>query len=68
MTACNPDFRIHQNSAVQPDIIGAFLDKFFDPCFFDIIFKFNAERAIIPCIGKAAVDFAAAVNKAAVFA
>ena len=35
---------------------------------FNIIFKFNAQRTIVPCISQSAVDFRACKNKTSVFA
>ena len=68
MAACNPCLRVHENGGIQAHVIFVFLNKFFTPGVFDIVFKLHAERAEIPCVGKAAVDFGAGVNEAPAFA
>ena len=35
------------------------------PCLLDIVFQLHAERTVIPCVCKAAVDLGACVHKAA---
>ena len=63
-----PGFRVHQNCAVQPDIVRAFLHKFLPPHALDIVFQLNTERTVIPCVCKAAVNLGAAVYKASALA
>ncbi|MPM64449.1 hypothetical protein SDC9_111335 [bioreactor metagenome] len=65
MTAGHPGFGVHENRGVHADIIGRFLYKFSPPGALDVILKLHAERAIIPAVGKAAVDLAAGIDKAA---
>ena len=67
MPGCNPGFRVHQDGAVQADVIAALGDEFAPPGFFDVVLELDAQRAVIPCIGEAAVDFRAGENKASVF-
>lgn len=43
MPGCDPGFRVHQNSAVQADIIAALGNKFAPPRFFDVIFELDAS-------------------------
>ncbi|MPM37460.1 hypothetical protein SDC9_84077 [bioreactor metagenome] len=64
----HPHLRVHQNGGILSHVIGVLLDEFFPPGFFDIIFKFHAQRAVIPGIGKTTVNFAAGIDKAASFA
>ena len=68
MSGCNPCLRIHNNRAVQSDVIFTFLYKLFPPCALDIVFEFHTERTVVPGIGKPAVNFGAGENKTAVFA
>ncbi len=68
MTGCHPHLAIHQDCAVQTDIILAFLHKFLPPGLFDIVLKFNAQRTIVPCIRQTAVQLASGKNQATVFA
>ena len=67
MSACFPDFRIHKNRAVKTYVIFAFGDEFFPPRFFDIVFKFDAQRTVVPGVCKTAVNFASREDEAAVF-
>lgn len=62
-----PDGGIHQNGAVDADIIRAFGDELFPPCRLDIVFERNAERTVVPGVGEPPVDFAAGEDEAAVF-
>ena len=64
----NPDLGIHQNSGIKPNVVGAFLDEFFPPCLFNVVLQFHAQRAIVPGVGKAAINFGACENKAPIFA
>ena len=68
MAGSHPHLGIHQDGAVQSHVVGGFLDKFLPPCSFDIVFKLHTQGAIVPGVGKAAVDFAARIDKAAAFA
>ena len=68
VSGSHPYLWIHQNGRVQSDIMRIFLDKFFPPRFFNIVFQFHAKRTIIPGVCKPAVNFGAGVYKAAAFA
>ena len=68
VTGGNPNLRIHQNCRVKPHIIGILLHEFSPPGALDVVFKLHAERTVIPAVGESAVDFAAGVDYAAVFA
>ena len=63
MTGSYPSLRIHKDSTVKTDIILVFLNEFLEPSLLDIIFKLNAERAVVPCVCKTAVNFTACINK-----
>ena len=65
MAAGNPDVAVHQDGAVQADIVLVLLYKFLPPRALDVVFKLHAQRAVIPAVGEAAVNFAARVDKAA---
>ena len=67
MTGCDPCLRVHQDSAVHANIIGAFLDEFLPPCFFYVIFQLNANRTVIPCVCQTAVNFRAGIDETPVF-
>ena len=64
----DPGLGVHDDGGVEADIVGAFLNELLQPCFFDVVLEFNAERAVVPGIGQPAVDLAAGVDEAAVFA
>ena len=44
------------------------LNKLLEPCTLDVVLELNAQRAVVPGVCKTAVDLAACVYKAAVFA
>ena len=68
MTGCNPDLRVHQDGAVQTDVVWGLLDKAFPPGAFDVVFQLNTQRTVVPCVGKTSVDFGACKDKASAFA
>lgn len=68
MTACLPRCRVHNYCAVKSDVIGIFNHKFLPPSLLDVVFELNAERAVVPRVGKTAVDFTSGIDESAVFA
>ena len=38
-------------------VVRALHDEFLPPCFFHVVFHFNAERAVIPGICQTTIDF-----------
>jgi hypothetical protein len=68
MARCNPGLRIHQNCGIKANVKLVFLNEFFAPSAFDVVFQLNAERAVIPGVCKAAVNFGAGINEAPAFA
>ena len=68
MSRSNPSLRIHKNCGIKTYIVFVFLNEFLSPGVLDICFKFNAERTVIPCICKSAVNFASRIYKASAFA
>ncbi len=67
MTACLPNSRMHKDIRVNLVAVFSLLDETLSPCIFYIVFKPRAERTVVPCIGKSAVNIAARKNKASVF-
>ena len=65
VTGGDPCLRVHEDRAVQTDIVRIGLHEEMPPCLFDVVFELNAERAVVPCICEAAVDLGACVHKAA---
>ena len=61
----NPHLGIHQDRGVKPHVIGIFLHEFFPPGALDVVLQLDPERAVVPGVGQAAVDFRAGINKAA---
>ena len=68
MAGSDPGLGVHQDGGVQPDVVGAFLHKFLEPGFLDVVFELNAQGAVVPAVGQAAVNLAAGINETAVFA
>ena len=68
VTACHPGLRIHENCGVQTDVVAVFLNELLPPRALYIVFEFDAQRTVVPGVGKSAVDFAAGKNKASALA
>lgn len=67
MTACLPRCRVHNYCAVKSDVVGIFNHEFLPPSLLDVVFELNAERAVVPRVGKTAVDFTSGIDESAVF-
>lgn len=61
-----PDGGVHENCAVDADVVGAFGDELFPPSGFDVVFERNAERTVVPRVGETAVYVAAGKDESAV--
>ena len=68
MAACHPGLRVHQDRGVKADVVGILLHELLPPGVLDVLLELGAEGAVVPGVGKAAVDLAAGEDKAAVFA
>ena len=68
MSGRDPSLGVHDDGGVESDVVGALLNKLLQPGLFDVVFEFNAQWAIVPGVGKSAVNLASGVYKAAVFA
>ena len=64
VAAGHPHLGIHENGGVQPHVVGIFLDEFLPPGPLDVVFQLHTQGAVVPAVGKAAVDLAAGENKA----
>ena len=64
----DPGLGIHENSRVETDIVLILLNEFLPPSLLYIVLELNAEGAVVPGVGKAAVDLGAGENEAAVLA
>ena len=64
----NPHLGIHQDGGVQAYVVGVLLNEFLPPGTLDVVLQFNAEGAVVPGVGKTAVNFGACINKTSVFA
>ena len=62
-----PCLRIHKYCGVKSDVVRVLLNELSPPCFFDVVLHLDAERTVVPCVGKTAVDFAACEYEASVF-
>ena len=63
MSGCHPCLGVHENRTVYTYVVRAFLNKFLPPCTFYIVFQFYAQIAVVPCIGKAAVNLRTRIYK-----
>ncbi len=66
MTAGLPGHRIHEDGGVKPYVVRVLLHEFLPPRFLDVVLQLNAQRAVIPCIGKPAVYFRTGEDESAV--
>ena len=64
----DPRLRVHDDGGVETDVIGALLHELLEPRLLDVVLELHAERTVVPGVGKAAVNFASGVDKAAVLA
>ena len=67
MTGSYPCLRVHQDRTVNAYVVRALHDEFLPPCFFHVVFQFNTERAVIPGICQAAVNFGTRIYKTSGF-
>ena len=67
MAGGNPCLRIHENRAVDADVVRALLDEFLPPRLLDVVLQLNTEIAIVPRIRKAAVDLGTRIYKSSGF-
>ena len=63
-----PDFRVHEDGGVEADIVFVLLDEFLPPGAFDVVLQFDAEGAVVPAVGEAAVNVRTRENEPAVLA
>ena len=68
VAAGHPGLGVHEDGGVQAHVVGILLDEFLPPGVLDILLQLRTQRAVVPGVGKAAVDLAAGEDKAAVFA
>ena len=68
MAARHPGLRVHQDRGVKANVVGILLHELLPPGVLDVLLELGAEGAVVPGVGKAAVDLAAGEDKAAVFA
>jgi len=62
----DPGLGVHQDGAVDPDIMGIFLDKFLPPGRLDVVFQQDTQRAVVPGIGQTAIDLRTWEDKATI--
>ena len=48
MARSDPYLRVHQDGGIKSHIVRRFLYEFFPPRAFDVVLKFNAQRAVVP--------------------
>ena len=63
-----PRARVHKYRAVKARVVYVLLNEFFPPRLFDVVFKLHAKGAVVPRVGKSAVNFASGEDEAPVFA
>ena len=68
VSAGHPSLRVHEDSGIQTHVIGVLLHELLPPGVLDVFLQLRAEGAIVPGVGKAAVNFAAGEHEAPVLA
>ena len=68
MAAGHPGLGVHEDGGVQTHVIGVLLDELLPPGFLDVVLELHAQGAVVPGVGKAAVDLTACEDKAAALA
>ena len=56
MAGGDPGLRIHDDGCIQAHVVGALLHELLQPCFLDVVLELDAQRAVIPAVGKTAID------------
>ena len=64
MSRSNPCLWVHEDSGVKTYVVLVLLNELFEPCLLDVVFELNAQRTVVPCISKTAVDLGARVYEA----
>ena len=65
VAAGDPGLGMHEDGGVQADDVIAPADHGMPPSLFDVAFKLDAEGAVVPSGGEAAVDLAALKDETA---
>ena len=68
VAARHPNLTVHQNRAVDADVVLVLLHELLPPRALDVVLELNAQRAVIPRVGQTAVDFGAGEHEAAALA
>src|SRR5690606_28556470 len=64
---CLPRLRIHQDRGIETDVVLGLLNEPLPPSLFYVVLQFDAERAVVPRVGQAAVDLGTLKDEASVF-
>ena len=68
MAAGHPRLGVHEDGGVLSHVVGVLLHELLPPCLLDVVLQLHAQGAVVPGVGKAAVDLGACEDDAAVFA
>ena len=68
MAAGHPGLGVHEDGGVLPHVVGILLNELLPPCLFDVVLQLHAQRAVVPGVGQAPVNFRAGKDEAPVFA
>ena len=61
MAGGDPGLGVHDDGGVKAYVIGGLLDEFLPPGLFHVVFELHAQGAVVPGVGKSAVDLASGV-------
>ena len=68
MAGSDPGLGVHEDGGVQTHVVGVLLDELLPPSLLDVVLQLHTQRAVVPGVGQAAVNFAAREDEATAFA
>ena len=63
VSAGHPCLGVHQDRAVNAYVLRALLYKFLPPGLLDVVLEFDAQIAVVPCVGQSAVNLGTGVDE-----
>ena len=65
VTGGYPNLGVHKDSGIKTHVVGVLLHELLPPGALDVVLELNAERTVVPGVGKTAVDLTACIDIAA---
>ncbi len=64
----DPGLGIHDDGGIQAHVVVRFLDELLQPGLLDVVLELHTQRAVVPGVGQAAVNFRAGIYITSVLA